>query len=618
MKISTPLFLITYLISFIGFLSVFPYISPVFNIFFISVFFLSAYLDYRKKHIIPRWVLNIFSVTISVLLIFQINLSDPATPVLEVLVVLLGIKLLEDKKTRDFMQIYLISMFLLAGSALFNIKLTFLLYFLLLFFLTVTATVLLTYYNEDKNMYLKKNTFLKLLFYILIIPLVSIPFTVVLFFVLPRTEYPLFNFLNREKGVSTGFSDNVSLGEVSSIQENEAVALRVKMEEIDKKFLYWRGTVLNYFDGQTWTRKKVNVKETLKGGIKVKQKIIKEPSPDIYLFGLSVPEKIKGLPVKMYPDYVFVEKKKKFNRVSYSAISSVGGYIYTDYVDYVYLQLPDSIKNDKEIKLLAEKIKGKNVKDTLENILSFFKRNFKYTLKNLPTENPLKDFLFKERAGNCEYFASSAAVLLRINNIPVRLVAGYKGGVYNRIGGYYIISQKDAHVWLEVFDKGKWITFDPTAVSPGIVINSSNNLSLILDTINYLWINMVINFDLQKQITAVNTLKEKIKIPNISISILYVAILVNNLIIFFSILLYIYFRRNEVRFYLWKFYKKMEKYGYVKGKNETLTEFVNRIDNKKIQEVAFEFAKEINEVVYKDEKLSKERRKRIRTFMKNL
>ncbi|NPA54526.1 MAG: hypothetical protein GXO21_07655, partial [Aquificae bacterium] len=138
------------------------------------------------------------------------------------------------------------------------------------------------------------------------------------------------------------------------------------------------------------------------------------------------------------------------------------------------------------------------------------------------------------------------------------------------------------------------------------------------DTINYLWIKVIINFDLKSQISAINSLKEKAKIPNININLSYVAILVINFIIFFSIAIYIYYKKNEVKFYLHKFYKKLEKHGYKKEKNETLLEFVNRIENRNLRKFAFEFAKEILEVIYKDEKISKEKRKRIRTFMKNL
>ncbi len=619
-KIETAVFFITYVVSVIGFFSVFPYINPIFSIYFAVTILVALYFDYTKKHPIPRWLLNIFSIFFSIFLLFQVSLSDPVTPVVEVLVLLLGIKLLENKKTRDFMQIYLISMFLLAGSALFTIQMSFLLFFISLFFLIVIGIVLLTYYNEDPDLYLDQRTFKKLLIKISLIPVVSVPFTIILFFVLPRTDYPLFSFLNREKGVSTGFSDSVSLGDVSSIQENESVAFRAKMEKINPKYLYWRGTVLNYFDGKVWTRKKIYNDERLSGGIKVIQEIIKEPSPDIYLFGLNIPKKIKNIPSKRYSDYVFVEKHKKFKRISYKVESFIGGTLKTNYVDYIYLQLPEKIKKDKDILSLAKSLKGENLAQTLNNITSFFRKNFRYSLKNLPMKDPLKEFLFNKKTGNCEYFASSAAVILRLNSIPTRLVAGYRGGVYNNLAGYYIVSQKDAHVWLEVFNGKSWITYDPTkAQNQQTVIKSYNNVKLLLDTINYIWINAVINFNFKKQITVINTLKERIKIPNIDTSkIYYIAIFINNLIIFFSIVAYIYFKRNEVRIYLWLFYKKLEKYGYKKKESETLMEFINRIENKDLQKLAFEFAKEIQEVIYKDQKLTKEKRKRIRTFMKNL
>jgi len=123
-RLETVVFSLTYTIALIGFLSVFSYVNILFSAFYAVTFLLAIYLDYIKKHPIPRILLNILSVIISGILLFKVSLSDPITPVIEVLLLLSGVKLLEKKKFRDFMQIYLISMFLLAGSALLNIGLS--------------------------------------------------------------------------------------------------------------------------------------------------------------------------------------------------------------------------------------------------------------------------------------------------------------------------------------------------------------------------------------------------------------------------------------------------------------------------------------------------------------
>ena len=41
--------------------------------------------------------------------------------------------------------------------------------------------------------------------------------------------------------------------------------------------------------------------------------------------------------------------------------------------------------------------------------------------------------------------------MLRVAGIPSRMVGGYRGGYYNEVGKYYLVPQKNAHVWVEAF-----------------------------------------------------------------------------------------------------------------------------------------------------------------------
>ena len=75
--------------------------------------------------------------------------------------------------------------------------------------------------------------------------------------------------------------------------------------------------------------------------------------------------------------------------------------------------------------------------------------------------DPVDGFLFGKKRGYCEYFASSFAVLLRLAGVPARLVGGYYGGEYNELGGYYLVTQDDAHVWVEALAGGRWVRIDP-------------------------------------------------------------------------------------------------------------------------------------------------------------
>ena len=78
----------------------------------------------------------------------------------------------------------------------------------------------------------------------------------------------------------------------------------------------------------------------------------------------------------------------------------------------------------------------------------------------------LAAFLFSDRAGFCEHYASAFATLLRVAGVPARVVVGYQGGVRNALTGYLVVRQSDAHAWVEAWVEGRgWQRVDPTAAA---------------------------------------------------------------------------------------------------------------------------------------------------------
>ena len=79
-------------------------------------------------------------------------------------------------------------------------------------------------------------------------------------------------------------------------------------------------------------------------------------------------------------------------------------------------------------------------------------------------QDPLEYFLFEIQRGYCDYYASAMAVMLRSLGIPARTVSGYAEGLYDEESGIYVITERDAHTWVEVYFPGYgWIEFEPTA-----------------------------------------------------------------------------------------------------------------------------------------------------------
>jgi hypothetical protein len=80
-----------------------------------------------------------------------------------------------------------------------------------------------------------------------------------------------------------------------------------------------------------------------------------------------------------------------------------------------------------------------------------------------PGSETVDNFLFVDRRGVCEAFATSLTVMLRSLGVPARLVAGYGAGDYNSLSGYYTVRSSDAHAWVEAYFPGYgWVPFDPT------------------------------------------------------------------------------------------------------------------------------------------------------------
>ncbi|MBK3331786.1 DUF3488 domain-containing transglutaminase family protein [Persephonella atlantica] len=623
-KLKNVVFLISYIIGFVGFLSVLPFVGGIYTFIFLLMFFAGIATDFKYIKPFPRYILNVFSLLVVLSLTVKIDVDNMVIPVVETLLLLLGVKFLENKEFRDFMQIYVISVFLLAGSALLSIDITFMLYFMVIFFGTVISVILLTYYTQDGDILLDRRTFVRIIAGSSLIPVIAVPITVLIFILLPRTQYPVFNFLNMAGKGKTGFSDTVQLGDVSEIQEDSSIAIRVKTDSrLEPENVYIRGLVLNFFDGRRWFRRNIEEDSRIIGGKTVKQEIILEPTGNRYLPSIDIPSKVY-YKATARGDRIFISGRRIFSRIKYSAVSVVGGYIVSTHINRnFYLQVPPKI--DRRVYRLAKKLKGKTAEETVLNTVNYLKKNYRYSLKNLKiSSSPLSQFLFDEKSGNCEFFASAAAVILRINGIPTRVVAGFRGMKYNKIADYYSVPNRFAHTWIEVYIDGRWIRYDPTPSSP--VIRESKDISpflesvkQILDAIEYAYISSIVNFDIRKQITVFKNLKNLMLPSDIGSFLSYLKFAVFFLI--FGIFIFYAVKSLNISYeerLLKQFLKKMKKYGYERNKNEGLEEFVKRVKEESLRKKATEFVRVFEEIYYRDRRLDRKNFKRLSSLIRNI
>ncbi len=142
--------------------------------------------------------------------------------------------------------------------------------------------------------------------------------------------------------------------------------------------------------------------------------------------------------------------------------------LYPEWVAQRYLQLPDTLP--ERVYLLAEAITAQTadtVYDKAAAVEAYLRQTIAYNeqVEPPPAERDAVDYLlFERREGYCDYYASAMVVLLRAAGIPARLAAGYAPGERRADGSTFLVRQKDAHAWPEVFfPEYGWIAFEPTA-----------------------------------------------------------------------------------------------------------------------------------------------------------
>jgi transglutaminase-like putative cysteine protease len=143
---------------------------------------------------------------------------------------------------------------------------------------------------------------------------------------------------------------------------------------------------------------------------------------------------------------------------------------YPDWVKKRYLQLPSDFS--PRVTELARQIAGdeQSAYDKTLAITQYLRRTITYT-ETVPdpprNREPLEWFLFDQRAGFCNYYASSEVMMLRSLGIPARLSVGFAEGTWDPETQAFSVLGKDSHAWPEIyFPRIGWVPFEPTVSQP--------------------------------------------------------------------------------------------------------------------------------------------------------
>ena len=130
------------------------------------------------------------------------------------------------------------------------------------------------------------------------------------------------------------------------------------------------------------------------------------------------------------------------------------------------LNLPRNL--DPRIDRLASTIfAGCNTtSEKIDAVIRHFRTNYTYLLGlDAPSDrDKLTYFLLEESTGYCEYFASGAAMLLRLADVPTRYITGFLVTQKSAQGDMWIARNMDAHAWVEAWDQeqNKWTIVEAT------------------------------------------------------------------------------------------------------------------------------------------------------------
>lgn len=332
-----------------------------------------------------------------------------------------------------------------------------------------------------------------------------------LFTTLPRTATriasPVINLrTDRETAAPTVVTSPMVSLQRRLVLQSDVVQFRVRSTDTNGQPArrYWRQTVLDTFDGGTWTSSSATYQAAKKTAtFKVAAKDARPVASQLFAMDglesswLPLAYEPLSLDLSQFPDGTsalynkenasLVLKSGSTAQLGYSATSaapltaSAGEAVpsLSEAERVRYLEVPAAMP--QSIRTLAQStVEG--VVDPAEQSrrLQNFLRTFTYSTAVPPptSQEAIEQFLLVDRTGYCEQFSAGFAVMARILGIPARVAVGFTPGKL-RDDGFFYITGKNSHAWPEVFLDGYgWVGFEPT---PGRGIPLAESLTGVAD-----------------------------------------------------------------------------------------------------------------------------------------
>jgi len=275
----------------------------------------------------------------------------------------------------------------------------------------------------------------------------------------------------------------ITTGEIPPIRDDPSMDYHL-MEIVIPRH-YWRSLTYDNYFGQGWSTSSMAISNYEAGQLFVdpeiapntrllrqEVRIIGELGGVVYVDGQFVSVDKDYEVAWRPPDEVFAvtTPERIYRADSLVPVYTVEGLqaAGTEYPEWIlerYLQLPDS--TPQRVRTLARDLTATQPTPYDRAVaIERYLREFPYTLDVPPStgQPDIADyFLFELQKGYCDYYATAMVVLARAAGIPARMVVGYANGRYDLGNGRYVVTEADAHAWVEVYFPGySWIEFEPT------------------------------------------------------------------------------------------------------------------------------------------------------------
>ena len=110
-----------------------------------------------------------------------------------------------------------------------------------------------------------------------------------------------------------------------------------------------------------------------------------------------------------------------------------------------------------QMQRLADSVFGREtlLADRVDALRAFLDKHYSYStvMKNPQQMGPLENFLFDERRGHCDFYATAAALLLRQAGVPTRIAYGFATREADPTPGLITLRDRHAHAWTEILLK---------------------------------------------------------------------------------------------------------------------------------------------------------------------